>query len=89
MPQADLKGAHRKTEPWGTAEVQWKQLPLPHGLAMRLEIALVKTLYSCVTICCLLGLQGCFQNDGNKTKANTDSSQASVQMPQGNSEGKR
>jgi hypothetical protein len=49
----------------------------------------MKTLCACITLCCLFGLQGCFQNDDNKTKANTDSSKASVQMQQGNSEDKK
>ncbi|MGI4837980.1 MAG: hypothetical protein ACRYF9_10215 [Janthinobacterium lividum] len=49
----------------------------------------MKKTYACITFCSLLALHGCFQNDDNKTKANTDTSKASVQMQNGNSEDKK
>lgn len=40
----------------------------------------MKKLYVCATLCSLLVLQGCFDNSDNKTKANNDGTQSSVQM---------
>jgi hypothetical protein len=49
----------------------------------------MKTLSVGVVLCALLALQGCFDRSDNATKANTDTSKASVQMQQGNSEDKK
>jgi hypothetical protein len=38
---------------------------------------LARTFYLC---CCLLSLQGCFDNSDNETKDNTDGTKSSVQM---------
>ncbi|MCD5994552.1 hypothetical protein KDX38_12755 [Pseudomonas sp. CDFA 602] len=40
----------------------------------------------CLTIFCLLALQGCFDNSGNETKDNTDGTKSSVQMQDGKAE---
>lgn len=36
--------------------------------------------------CCLLALQGCFDNSDNETKDNTDGTKSSVQMQESGSE---
>ena len=41
-------------------------------------INLARTFYLCC--CCLLALQGCFDNSDNETKDNTDGTTSSVQM---------
>ncbi|MDO7898164.1 hypothetical protein [Pseudomonas citrulli] len=41
----------------------------------------------CLT-CCLVALQGCFDNSGNETKDNTDGTRSSVQMQESGSEKK-
>jgi len=38
--------------------------------------------------CCLLALQGCFDNSGNETKDNTDGTKSSVQMKESGAEKK-
>jgi hypothetical protein len=40
----------------------------------------MKKLYVCLGLCSLFMLHGCFDNSDNKTKANNDGSQSSVQV---------
>lgn len=55
---------------------------------MKLEnsMNLPRTFYLC---CCLLALQGCFDNSDNETKDNTDGTKSSVQMQEKGADDKK
>lgn len=62
----------KKTQPMGAGGSHYFN-PLP--LENRMNLARL----FCLS-CCLLALQGCFDNSDNETKDNTDGTKSSVQM---------